>query len=147
MDVRLVNISKQRVATIEEDAPLVSICDPRGIPPQIPNRGNRPLLFLEFYPADNAMPSDHPSQQFTEEKARKFFKFLEEQKAAGAKVVYIQCGEGRIRSWTLAEEASCLLDGFVHDTVNASIQKGIIDRYTRRILVTTARELDKEKGV
>lgn len=142
MDVRLINISKQRVATVDPNAPLVSICDPNGLPPHIPNRENRPLLFLEFYPGDHAMPEDRPNQLFTTSKARKFIDFINAQKEAGAEAIYIQCGEGRIRSWTLAEQAHCELEGFDHDTENASIKSGIIDRYTRRIFADAVREIE-----
>lgn len=141
-DVRLVNISKQRVGQVDANTPLVSICDPRGIPPHIPNRENRPVLFLEFYPGDHAMPEDRPHELFTDGKCKRFIDFINAQKEAGAEVIYIQCGEGRIRSWTLAEQAHCELEGFIHDTENASIQSGIIDRYTRRIFVDTVRQLE-----
>lgn len=130
MDVRLVNISKGRVSRVDHNAPLVSISDAYTLPPEIPNRDKRPLLLLEFFPGDHATPNESRERLMTAEKASLLINFIEAQRKAGAEVIYFQCGEGRIRSYTLATCAWRYLEGYRHDTANACVSQGIIDRYT-----------------
>lgn len=134
MDVKLANISKTRVQSINPNAPLISIGDYYSLPVAIPNRENRPLLFVDFFPGDHAMPGDHPSRMLTAEKAEQIVKFVEAQRKAGAEIVYVQCGEGRIRSYTIATTIENYLEGFRHSPEDACIKQGIVDRYTYSIL-------------
>ncbi|MNZ13303.1 hypothetical protein D3C78_301990 [compost metagenome] len=130
--VRLVNISKGRVQRIHHMAPLISISDRYSTPPAIPARDQRPLLLLDFFPADFA-PELSKDSLLTAEKADKIIKFVEEQREAGAEVIYVQCGEGRIRSFSVCTALESL-DGFHRDANDACIKSGILDRYTFNLL-------------
>ncbi|MNO25622.1 hypothetical protein D3C76_154640 [compost metagenome] len=130
--VRLVNISKGRVQQIDHKAPLISICDRYSTPAAIPGRGQRPLLLLEFFPADHA-PEISKEHLMTEAKADAVIKFVEEQREAGHEVIYVNCGEGRVRSYSVCAALESL-EGFHHDHANACIKQGILDRYTFNLL-------------
>lgn len=141
MTIRVINISKQRVQSVDVNTPIISICDPRGIPPQIPNRENRPLLLLEFYPADHAMPEDRPEEKMTEAKTKRIVDFVKAQKEAGHERIFVQCGEGRIRSFTICTMLEDYMEDVQHDREEACIKEGIIDRYTRNIMKSYLRKV------
>lgn len=147
MDVRLVNISKARVQNVDHNAPLISISDSHSGHVPVPNETKRPLLRLSFFPGDNAMPGDE-GRLMTVERARQVAEFVEEQRKAGAQIIYVQCGEGRIRSWTICTTVAHRLDGFTHDSDNGCIKSGIVDRYTHRMmsheLISFAKQLDEQ---
>lgn len=132
MTVRLINISKKRVGDIDKNAPLISINDYYSEPPAIPNRDNRPLLFSTFFPGDHAMSSDDKERLMTAERAQKIIEFCIAQRNDGHEAIYVQCGEGRIRSYTVCTVLEDYLHGdvFEHDRENACIKHGIVDRYT-----------------
>jgi len=135
---RVVNISKKRVFELPSDAPLISISDAYSVGVAIPNEKNRPLLKLEFFPRDHA-PEISEDRCMTQERAEKIFAFVEEQVAAGAEVIYVQCTEGRVRSFTICATVG-QLEGVTHDHASSCIKSGILDRYTCNIL---GDELDK----
>lgn len=135
---RVVNISRKRVAEIPNTAPLISISDAYSVGVSIPNEKNRPLLKLEFFPRDHA-PEISEDRCMTQERAEKIFAFVEEQVAAGAEVVYVQCTEGRVRSFTICAIVS-QLENVDHDHDSSCIKSGILDRYTYN---TMGDELDK----
>lgn len=129
---RLINISKGRLQNVDPKAPVISITDRYSNGVAIPGKDQRPLLQVEFFPRDHA-PEIAEDRCMTAEMADSIIKFAEDQRKAGHKVIYVQCGEGRIRSYTivtLLEE----LDGFIRDTDQCCIKSGIMDRYTQRIM-------------
>ncbi|MCY1300586.1 hypothetical protein D9M68_19750 [compost metagenome] len=130
---RLLNIGKDRLNKIPKDAPLVSISDAYSSAPEIPNRQNRPILFLSFFPGDHFQENTDPERLFTKEKGQQVVAFCEEHRKAGADAIYIQCGEGRIRSYTLCTLIN-QMEGYQHDHANSSVQRGVIDRVTARML-------------
>lgn len=138
MTTRLVNISKQRLQQVDPKAPVISITDRYSNGVAIPGKDQRPLLQVMFFPRDFA-PELDPEGCMTPERAAEIFKFAEEQRDAGAEVIYVQCGEGRIRSYTICT-ALGQLEGFDHDHANSCIKSGVLDRYTYNIL---GDELDK----
>jgi hypothetical protein len=125
---RLVNISKGRLQQVDPKAPVISITDRYSNGVAIPGKDQRPLLQVEFFPRDHA-PELGADGCMTAEKAEAIIKFAEEQRDAGAEVIYVQCGEGRIRSFTVCS-AIDHLEGFEHDHANSCIKSGIIDRYS-----------------
>jgi hypothetical protein len=130
---RLLNVGKDRLATIPKDAPLVSISDAYSSSPTIPNQQNRPVLFLSFFPGDHFHNDIDPERLFTKEKAEELVTFCEEHRKAGAEAIYMQCGEGRIRSYTLCTVIN-EMEGYSHDHANSSFRTGVIDRVTARYL-------------
>lgn len=129
---RLINISKGRLQDIDPSAPVISITDRYSSGVSIPGKDQRPLLQVRFFPRDYA-PELAEEHCMTAEIADSIIKFTEDQRKAGHKVIYVQCGEGRIRSYTvttLLEE----LDGFIRDTPHCCIRSGVMDRYTQRIM-------------
>lgn len=135
---RLVNISKNRLQQVDPKAPVISITDRYSNGVAIPGKDQRPLLQVMFFPRDHA-PELDPEGCMTPERAAEIFKFAEAQRDAGAEVIYVQCGEGRIRSFTICATLA-QLEGFEHDHGNSCIKSGILDRYTYNIL---GDELDK----
>ena len=130
--VRLVNISKARVQKIDPKLPLVSITDRYSNGVSIPHKDQRPLLQLEFFPRDHA-PEIAVEHCMTIERADQLIKFIEEQREAGAEVIYIHCTEGRVRSYSVCAALESL-PGFYHDHSDACIKTGILDRYTFNLL-------------
>lgn len=132
--LRLTNISKQKVSQIPIDAPLISISDKYSPGAAIPNKDNRPLLRIDFFPGDH-MSEDERDHCMRPEVAKKIFDFVNEHKDKG--LIYVNCGEGRIRSYTVVDTLESLLfeQGVRRDSSLACIKQGVTDRYTYRKLV------------
>ncbi len=132
--LRLTNISKQAVQKIPHDAPLISISDRYSPGTVIPNKDKRPLLEIKFFPGDHI--EEHQKQYaMTQEIAKQIFDFVEEHKDKG--LIYVNCGEGRFRSFTVCETLESLMfgQGVRRDRTLATIKEGVLDRYTYRQLV------------
>lgn len=136
MTLHVVNISKEAVALIAHDAPLVSIGDRWGNRTVIPNAEERPLLYLTFSPGDD-LRGDDVLYGFTKEQAQKLIAFVEANRAAGT--LYIQCGEGRMRSYTLCETLSNWGNDIKRDLKQSSVIDGWYDRHTANILTAELR--------
>jgi predicted protein tyrosine phosphatase len=132
--LRLTNISKQEVGKIPNDAPLISISDKYSSGAAIPNKDNRPLLRVDFFPGDHTGENER-DHCMRPEVARQIFDFVNEHMDKG--LIYVNCGEGRIRSYTVCETLETLLldKGVRRDSSLASIKHGVLDRYTYRQLV------------
>lgn len=131
---RLINIGRDYLKDIPKDAPVVSIRDAYTDGADIPNADSRPILRLSFFPGDALAGMDiDPERMFTVEKGEQLVAFCEEQRKAGADAIYIQCGEGRIRSYTLCSIVGTM-EGYMHDRGESTFPQGTIDRVTARIL-------------
>ncbi len=133
MTVRLINISKDRLQQIDPMTPLISISDRYSSPVIIPHKEQRPLLQVEFFPRDHA-PEIAEEHCMTPELANSIIKFALDQQKAGAEVIYVQCGEGRIRSFTIVAALEMELEGFHRDASQCCIKQGLLDRYTYHVL-------------
>lgn len=141
---RLLNVGKDRIKDIPEDAPIVSIGDVYSSPINIPNAANRPLLVLSFFPGDHFHNDVAADRLFTKDKGEQLVAFCEEHRKAGVEAIYIQCGEGRIRSYTLCTVLSSI-EGYRHDHANSSFQRGIIDLKTAHVLGSVVDALNQEQ--
>jgi len=131
--IQVTNIAKDKVGSIPMDAPLISISDKYSYGAAIPNEKNRPLLKLDFFPGDH-IDFDNRDHCMRPELAKKIFDFMAKRK--DGEVVYIQCGEGRFRSYTLCTMLEHLLYPRVrHNRELATVKQGNEDRYTARELV------------
>lgn len=132
--LRLTNISKQAVREIPHDAPLISISDRYSSGTAIPNKGKRPLLEIKFFPGDH-IQKDQMEHCMTPALAKQIFDFVKEHKDKG--LIYVSCGEGRIRSYTICDTLETLMfcEGVRRDCTLASIKQGVLDRHTHRQLV------------
>lgn len=138
--LRLTNIGKHHLPNIPHDAPLISITDRYSMAPVIPNRDKRPVLFATFFPGDH-LTSTERHEGMTPDLARKIVKFVEENR--DKKHIFVQCGEGRIRSWTICSVLERMLDFTVHDTERATIKQGMVDKYTHNILMSTIVDMEQ----
>ncbi len=135
---RVTNISREMVLKIPIDAPIISIGDRYSQFTNIPNHENRPVLRVNFFTGDHASP-DVANHILNDEQAEKILTFVKEN--LDKEVIYVQCGEGRIRSYTVCDALSYALieQDVIHDHELASIKTGIIDRHTARTLIEVAR--------
>lgn len=131
--IRLVNISKARALALEVNDPIVSISDIYDTSPlDLPHKDTRPFLRVEFFPGDY-IESISAENKMTDAKAKSIVDFVIAQRDTGAEVIYFQCGEGRIRSYTCCDVLA-MIDGFTHDHGSSCIKQGILDIHTARIL-------------
>lgn len=135
---RVTNISREMVLKIPIDAPIISIGDRYSQFTDIPNHENRPVLRVNFFTGDHASP-DMAEHTLNEEHAEKILAFVKEN--LDKEVIYVQCGEGRIRSYTVCDALSYAFieEGVIHDHELATIKTGIIDRHTAHGLIKVAR--------
>lgn len=137
--LRLTNIGKHQVQDIPRDAPLISIFDKYSYPAQIPNEKDRPVLRLNFFPGDH-LDANERHEGMTPEIARQVIDFVQDNREQGH--IYVQCGEGRIRSWTICSVLSRQLDFILHDTEISAIKSGNVDRWTHSVLRSTIVEME-----
>lgn len=118
------NISKDSVANIDHRTPLISICDRFGARPPIPgSKAGRRVLYLEFDPGDHY----EGATLITAEQVKDIKAFVDSL-PSDTKFLYIHCGEGRIRSYTVAAALMCAYDHICHDG------SGTLDRKTYHIV-------------
>jgi len=129
--VRITNIGKDALQTIDYKAPLISISDRYSHGYSIPGKDTRPLLQLDFFPGDH-LDEQEKKYALTEKQVGRVVEFVEANRDNG--LVYIQCGEGRIRSYTLCVSLSRMMANVTHDSSIASIKQGVVDRYTRKVI-------------
>lgn len=139
--LRLTNIGKHQVPNIPHHAPLITISDKYSYPPPIPNEKNRPVLRLDFFPGDH-LDANEKDEAIKPEQVRKLVEFVQDNREAGH--IYVQCGEGRIRSWTICSVLSRQLDLVLHDTEISAIKNGNVDRWTHNVLRTVLTEMQSE---
>lgn len=153
--VKLTNVGKQQVATLNPTSPVISICDKYSSPAVIPNESNRRILRLTFFTMDH-MPSVDEDDCLSKDQVRDIINFIKLSAQEGHDKIYLQCGEGRIRSYTLAsgianyhrysDEGIIALNGIVLEYCNKDsvIKQGIEDRKTANRLFNYLEDLNKE---
>lgn len=145
--IRFTNIGKNQLSNLDKDVPVISIRDKYSDYPVIPNASKREILRLTFFPGDHIQTSE--DNLFSKNDALCVLAFISRQIDAGRDKIYIQCGEGRIRSYTLVNEI-CYSEvseifgdnfHFKMDTTESNFPRGIIDRVTARNFSQYAEEV------
>lgn len=135
--MKVTNIAAKQLSKIPEGAPVISISDVYSPPANIP--GNRRVLRLSFFAGDHL--STDESRLISKEQVADIFRFIEAVKGDGSDHLFIQCGEGRIRSYTLMVFLVSEVDGLVRCGEMAAFPRGIIDLCTISRLSEFAEEL------
>lgn len=145
--IRFTNIGKNQLSKLNKNVPVISIRDKYSNFVDIPNEKNREVLRLTFFAGDHMVTT--PENLFSKNDALCVLAFISKQLDAGEEQIYIQCGEGRIRSYTLVNEI-CYSDlsdifgedvRFKMDTSESNFKRGVIDRVTARNFSNYAEEV------
>jgi len=137
--LRVTNVGKHQLPHLDQSLPLISIYDKYSYRASIPNEANRPVLNLCFFPGDHLDVSEK-TDALTPEQAKSVVEFVKEHKDKGQ--IFVQCGEGRIRSWTICSSLVRTPLDIEHDTTLSAIKSGVIDRVTHNVMRTTIREME-----
>ncbi len=153
--VKLTNVGKQQVATLNPTKPVISIRDKYSSAAVIPNEKNRRVLRLCFFASEH-LASVHEDDCLSKDDVKNIIEFIKLSAEEGQDKIYFQCGEGRIRSYTLAtdivnfhrysDEGIKALKGIDLSYCNKDsvIKKGIEDLDVARRLRNYLEELNEE---
>ncbi|MNY40175.1 hypothetical protein D3C86_1749000 [compost metagenome] len=99
---------------------------------QVPNVEGRPVLFVDFFPGDYLEPQER-KHAMSDVRARRIVDFVIENRDKGH--IFVQCGEGRFRSWTICHVMERAFGNTEHCTELSAVKQGSVDRYTRKVLL------------
>lgn len=153
--ILLTNIGKPQLTKVSKDYPVISIRDKYSSVAEIPNKEKRRVLHLCFFASDY-MPSVADQDQISKEDVANIIALIKLAAEEGHEKVYVQCGEGRIRSYTLArtityyhqisDEGILALKGIEVEYCNkeSAYHRGIIDRSISSRVESFLEELNNE---
>lgn len=145
--LNFVNVGKKDITNVDKNAPVVSVRDKYSDYAVIPNASKRDILHLCFFPGDHINTSEE--NLLTKNQVLCLLAFVSQQLDKGVEKIYVQCGEGRIRSYTLVTEL-CYSDvssiygenvRFNHDKAGSTFPNGVIDRVTARNFIKFSEEV------
>lgn len=146
--ILVTNIAKTQLSKLNQNYPVISITDRYTPRPEIPNPKNkRDILYLVFSPGDHFETDE--KNLLSLKQTFDIIEFVKQQFEKKVEKIYIQCGEGRIRSYTLANAIYRYLDepflkegyNVQHCTKESAIKTGSIDRTTLHRFIDFTDEL------
>lgn len=154
-NILLTNVSRGQISTLNPTKPVITIRDKYSAPAVIPNEKNRRVLPLCFFASEH-LASVSDDDCLSKDDVRNIIELIKLSADEGQDKIYFQCGEGRIRSYTLAtdivnfhrysDEGIKALKGIDLKYCNKDsvIKKGIEDRDVARRLRNYLEELNEE---
>lgn len=158
--IKLMNIAKSQLQHVDTKCPVVSISDVYSSPAAIPGSKVKPIprdvVYADFFALDHFPEDTDESKGLNKETVKNIIDLIKRTANTDHDKIYFQCGEGRIRSYTLASELAFLQtysdDGIrgleninlKYSSEESDIKKGITDVRTARLLIKHVEELNKE---